>query len=606
MDMNEKSAEEIVKELNVNNYQSFSEKKLSEEILSEVAAVFLEKEQAIVEKILDYMINNSINEECDWNIGSTIQHFSIGTIMDAIEKITINKKPFLYDSIGLAWALGDSNTKNEKVIEFLYEVMNYARNPESWWRAAFGIEKLTGKNAINNLKRSLKKDCINSLDECLNNLYNKRNVIGLLFHANSKEIKEKIYPRLKQEFYLAIKNEDTKLLLNVIWLFGRLRLYDYEIYNEINKILKQKNDYEIVYYIFQSMSDDPKELFYDKFISCLNDEDPLIRKMALRGLGKLDCNINIKDLEKMLECETNISVTGEITKTIYKMKNYNFLQKNKIYKKYIVNENGLIGDDSDKWYADAGIYNVFSENEDIENICFNLIAERIKQEKIEVVNPIDLACGTGRTTKNILNNIKYNGTLYSVDLSNQMLEFLQKTIDRQKYYVDKVELVQSTIDNFKLPKRQKSTLIISSFGFPSKIFNPERCKKELEAVYNNLDDKGVFVTIGWDESFNDELNEMWYRYIPDTIRAHSFEEWRNARSLKISTARNCNLTWYKKNLQIPLIFDSLEESVNVMGHLFGRDAAMHILDTEKRIWWMAMGITWNTKQELKNILKEMK
>lgn len=157
-----------------------------------------------------------------------------------------------------------------------------------------------------------------------------------------------------------------------------------------------------------------------------------------------------------------------------------------------------------------------------------------------------------------------------------------------------------------LPKHQKSTLIISSFGFPSKIFDPERCKKELEAVYNNLDDKGIFVTIGWDESFNDELNEMWYRYIPDEIRAHSFEEWRNERSSRIKTARNCNLTWYKKNLQIPLIFDSLEESVNVMGHLFGRDAAMHILDTEKRIWWMTMGITWNTKQDLKNILREMK
>ena len=58
-------------------------------------------------------------------------------------------------------------------------------------------------------------------------------------------------------------------------------------------------------------------------------------------------------------------------------------------------------------------------------------------------------------------------------------------------------------------------------------------------------------------------------------------------------------------MQIPLIFNSLEESVNVMGHLFGRDAATHILTTGKKTWWMAMGITWDTKESIKKILESM-
>lgn len=551
------------------------------------------------------MVSNSITEACDWNIGSTIQHFNINLIMDSIDNLPMNKRPFLYDSIGISWALGDSNTKNEKVIDFLYEILNYSRNPEAWWRAAFGIEKLTGKNAINNLKRSLKKNNIKNLEDCFSNLQDKRNVISLLLHANNYEIRTIIYPKLKEKFYTAIKQKDNKLLLNIIWLFGRLRLYDNDIYIEIEKILTRTNDYEIIYYIFQSMSDDPKQIFYNKFLNCLKDDDPLIRKMAIRGLGELGNGLEIKKLENMLQDEENGSVIGEITKAIYKIKNDNFRKKGNIFKRYIVNENGLIGDDSDKWYADASIYNIFSENEDIENVCFNLIVSRLKKEKIKIVNPIDLACGTGRTTKNILNNLKYSGTLYSVDLSSQMLEFLQRTIDRQKYYVDKIKLVKSTIENFELPDNEKSSLIISSFGFPSKISDKERCKKELQAVYDNLTDDGVFITIGWDETFNDELNQMWYRYIPDDIKANSFEEWRNIRSKSIKTVRNCNLTWYKTNLQIPLIFDTLEESVNVMGHLFGRDAATHILSTEKKMWWMAMGITWDTKDSLKKILKEL-
>lgn len=73
-------------------------------------------------------------------------------------------------------------------------------------------------------------------------------------------------------------------------------------------------------------------------------------------------------------------------------------------------------------------------------------------------------------------------------------------------------------------------MIISSFGFLSKISSKERCINELKAIYKNFADDGVFITIGWDKTFNDELNEMWYRYIPDNIIAKNFDEWHRERS----------------------------------------------------------------------------
>ena len=232
------------------------------------------------------------------------------------------------------------------------------------------------------------------------------------------------------------------------------------------------------------------------------------------------------------------------------------------------------------------------------------IFNKVLANKLKIVNPIDLATGTGRAAKYILNNINYDGSLYALDYSQQMLDYFDRTINRQKYYVKNIELVHSKIQDFKIPNNEKSSFIISSFGFPSKISDKERCNIELENVYNLLSDDGVFVTLGWDETFNDDLNNMWYKYIPDNIKAANFEEWRKIREASITSARNCDLTWLKKNIRVPLLYDTLEETINVMGHLFGRDAAIEILKNKRTMWWMSLGITWDNKESLSKILKK--
>lgn len=590
----------VVHDIMKNRIKALSKEKISEADLLNIATILKSKEYDVSD-LINLILMHEINEECDWNIGSLLQHFDYNKIIEALQNIPINKRGYLYDSIGFCWALGECPYKNEHVINFLYEVINNGRNSESWWRAGFALEKITGKNAINNLKRSVKNRGLMTLEESLEDLKDKKNLINILLNSNSSNIREKIYPYLKKEFNTSTNEKE---LINIIWLFGRLRLYDEEILSKSLDILENTDNYEAKYYILQALIDDPKPMYSKYFNKLLDSEDKLIKKMAIKGIAELGNHADVEKLEMLLQEEQNPSVIASLTKGIYIIGNHHFAEE-KIYKgKYMVNENGLIGDDSDKWYADASIYNLFSEAEDPENVCFKLIFNEIYRRNLAVINPIDMATGTGRAAKYILNNVSYEGCLYGVDFSEQMLQYFDRTINRQKYYVKNISLVHSKIQDFQLEEGKKSSLIISSFGFPSKISDKERCQYELENVYKLLSDDGVFVTLGWDETFNDDLNNMWYKYIPDNIKAANFEEWRLQREASITSARNCDLTWFKKNIRVPLLFDSLEESINVMGHLFGRDAAIEVMKNKKNLWWMSLGITLDNKESISRILKK--
>lgn len=232
----------------------YLKKKISETDLLTIA----EKLKAVdfnVSVLINIILLNNINENCDWNIGSLLQHFDYNEIIGVLQNITLNRRGYLYDSIGFCWALGECPYKNEQVIEFLYEVINNGRNSEAWWRAAFALEKITGKNAINNLKRSLKNYGTITLEESLRDLSDKKNVINVLLNANSNIIRDEIYPCLKERFNTTY---DEKELINIIWLLGRLRLYDESMLKKSLEILETTDNYETKYYILQAMIDDPK------------------------------------------------------------------------------------------------------------------------------------------------------------------------------------------------------------------------------------------------------------------------------------------------------------------------------------------------------------
>ena len=573
--------------------------KLEDEICSKLTKQIMlaENKDEIILQMIKGLCELNYNEIYDWNIGNILANTDTAILAKQFKEI--NNKFYLYDSAGLAWALGEHNHKNIEFIEFLHKVIQKTRNNEAWWQAAFSLEKITGEDAITLLKHSVKNENLKTLDTYLKELNNKKSLVGILLHSNSRTIREIVYPKTKK---VLLETKNKKSLLNCIWLVGRLKIIDEEIYQKLTKILKQTNDYETIHYILFSMNENG----LPKSIKCLKKHlhsgDAKIRKLCIKCIPHTEQNNALQVLEKMLINENDEKVLDEISKALYRLRNPYEKEKSILEKKCFENENGLIIDESDKWYCEPAIYDQFSEAEDPENICFDLIMKKIHEDKITLKNPVDLATGTGRMLKQILQKVNYEGTAYATDINQKMLDYLEKTLNRKKLYVKKVKLLKTSNDRIKLEAR--STLVLSSFGFPSKITDPELCVNELREVCNLLDDKGVFVTLGWDETFNDELNEMWFKYLPDKIKASNFEEWRGKRASLITNPRNCGLTWLKKGLKVPLHFNSLTESALVIGNLFGRDAAKEVLKNKRTEWLMSIGITYNTKEELIEILRE--
>jgi len=145
-------------------------------------------------------------------------------------------------------------------------------------------------------------------------------------------------------------------------------------------------------------------------------------------------------------------------------------------------------------------------------------------------------------------------------------------------------------------------LVIANFAFPSRYSEQDRIWSEIEAVHRCLRPGGKLITIGWDETFNDELNEMWYRFVPDGITARNFEEWRQSRAAGFHSARNSQLTWFRRRLRVNLQFPSVDSAARVMGYLFGRSAIWDVLHKHKTTWTMSLGITVDTREQLKTIL----
>ena len=588
----------ILKEIIKGNYSALGTKIFSEKKLKELAVLILnikERELLLTKIILSIPKNNYAY---DWNCGSLVQHFDSSLVTKIFLSIGSSK---FYESVGLTWAFGELNSKDPIIINYLYEAIKNSNNHESWWRAAFSLEKLGLEQAVNCLKINLEKRREYSLEHCLENLHDKKCIIGLLLCSDSDNIKNIILPTIEEK--LLISN-DTKTIVNCCWLIGRFKFIDTKIFDRLRELVIGGN-YELQYYAMLAITENAAEKFKKLLEKFLSHHDPLIRKMAVRGVSNIANFNSMEILEKRLVKEKNEKVIGELTKAIYSFKNPEFRRISLLRKTSTWNENGTIRDDSDKWYSDPALYQIFSESEDPENICFNIIQNAVKN--IKIVNPVDIASGTGRMAWQILDHLDFEGCIYCVDSSKKMCDFLELHTKRDNRSANKLVVENITIkDLVSSFKNIKTSFVISSFGFPSKISNKNLVFEELKAIYSILSDNGHFFSMGWDETFNDELNEMWFKYIPDSIDANNFEEWRRIRSASIDSPRNCNLTWLKKGIMAPLQFSSIEESANVMGHLFGKEALEYIIKTNKTSWSMSLGITHNTKKELGKILKNLK
>ena len=595
----------ILAEIGANNFSYFSKFILSEKTLKSIAETA--RSQNILEKVVKIVIfglTQNPTRSYDWNCGSLIQHANPEIVINFIKEESSNREKF-YDSIGLAWCLGEFGMRDQFIIDFLEDTIEYANNSESWWRAANSLQKLCKIDAIRILKSSLKARNVPKLEVCLNDIGNKFNVIGILMHSKLNNLHRLILPKIKRK--LISKSPSSSVINSAIWLIGRFKFQDQEIEQKLRELLNS-NNYEIKFYVLQTIRDIGSIHFLDDLGNFLEDDDPLLRKMAAQGLGNVDDPKSLELLYKRLMNEENTKVVSDITRSIYDLTHYEHKHLKSILHSFGANENGMISDEADKWYTNPDIYHIFAISQDPKNLCMKLLFERLHKLGITTpCDPIDLGSGTGRLAWYILNNIRFQGKIHCIDYSKQMKVYLSKRLKRECISAKRVSIHCDSIVNLPNIKgigKNSSQLITANFAFPSKMSNKQNNLKELKAVYECLRPDGYLVTIGWDETFNDELSEMWYRYIPDNIEARTFEEWREKKVDGIKSPRNCYLNWYKRGLMVPLEFQSVDISAKVMGYLFGRDAVNEILKNKRTRWSISIGITIDKKEQIEKVLRK--
>ena len=385
--------------------------------------------------------------------------------------------------------------------------------------------------------------------------------------------------------------------IGAAWLIGRLHYLDLDIESALHELL-HSSLYEVRYGVLLAVRELRSTHFLMEFKHILDDEDPLLRKIAAHAIGMIDHPESLGMLQKRLFIESRPEVLATITRAIYDLTHHVHRETAFIRRTIKANENGMITDEGDKWYVNPDIYHIFSDNQDPEDLCLRLAFQALPSSK-EISNPVDIGSGTGRFAWYILENIPYKGVLHCVDNSVQMTQFLEQRRKRECIPEHRVKVHQSTIEGLTdVVEEETSSLIVASFAFPSRNSDQDLCFRELKSIVRALRPRGHLITIGWDESFNDELSELWYKFVPDGITARSFEEWRKKRASAITAPRNCGLKWFKRGLRVPLEFSSVDTAARVMGYLFGRSAAEEILRTRRTAWSINAGITIDTKEEL--------
>ncbi|MEZ5218542.1 MAG: class I SAM-dependent methyltransferase [Ilumatobacteraceae bacterium] len=263
----------------------------------------------------------------------------------------------------------------------------------------------------------------------------------------------------------------------------------------------------------------------------------------------------------------------------------------------------MVIDDTNKWYVNPDIYDRFAQAEDPLGLSLRFALEQVPPGAKTVV---ELGAGTGRFTFTALEQRPEIETLVAVDASNEMFSYLGRQLNLRPRLLDRLRLVHTR--NESLPVDDQSVdAVISSWAFPSNMWDEQTCLAEMSEVHRVLKPGGVLITVGWDENFRDQLSDLWYRFVPEPdYRRESMEEWRRRRRDRIRSPRNCGLTFIKRNLRVPLLFETPGEAAEVLGHLFGVSAATWVGQQQRCEFSVAVGITVDDRSSVAAALKTLR
>lgn len=526
----------------------------------------------------------------DWNVGYLIPHLDSDPVAQAVERYSRS----LRRSEGIAWGLGELGSEDERIIDFLYAVCEECADYDAWWCAGQALEKLRAANHVDLLKRTLRGEQWDSLDHCLDHLESRAALIGILRLVKMENLERTVIPRL----VAALEDSSRSRVQHAIWLLERLRFDDARVHALLTELFKTAEDAgeslapRVVEALGEIASADSR-LLLEREVG--RADYFRTRAYAAKGLGLIGDSRSTGVLEDAFRHERDPRVTPYLTEALYAIGDEQRRRLNDVRRHARWPENGMVVDDTNRWYANPEIYEMFSRAEDPGDIAFGYAASLIPRNRNIVA---DLGAGTGRMSMYLARTRPDIAEIRAFDADSRMVNFLAERIQREGE-ADRVSVTGA--DNARLPLDDQSVdAVVSSWAFPSRMWDADVCLRELHEVERVLKPRGVLVTLGWDETFQDEMSEFWYRYVPEPdFRRETLEQWRRRRRARIESPRNSHLTFVARNLRVPVKFESVEDAAFVIGHLFGFAAGESIIHTRRREFSMLVGITRDVRSALR-------
>jgi SAM-dependent methyltransferase len=255
----------------------------------------------------------------------------------------------------------------------------------------------------------------------------------------------------------------------------------------------------------------------------------------------------------------------------------------------------MVADDTNYWYGSPDIYARFADAEDPLGVSHDFALRHLPAAAKDV---LEIGSGTGRLTFHLLRDRSDLKSLVAVDASELMASYLREAARLIPSAEGRLQVLRGAAA--ALPVANSSVdAVVSSWAFPTRMWNHALALSELQEVHRVLRPEGVLITIGWDERFGDELSELWYRFIaePD-FRRERLDEWRTRRRARIRSPRNCGLTFVARGLRVPLAFPTVEEASSTLGYLFGYAAGEWVSAQRRSEFSIDVGITVDSREQI--------
>lgn len=532
----------------------------------------------------------------DWKLGFVVRHLQ-PPVLNAFLADPETRVPI---SEGVAWGLGELGVPSEAIIRALFEMLENGGDYDAWWCAAEALEKLGQGDATDLKKRTLTRTPWNDLGYCLEHLSERAAAIGIVRQARFDNTESVIVPRCRD----ALQSDDYHVLKNAVWVLERLRINDTETIDALADLYHRALD----------RSDTMRPRIAEAFGEIA---DPRVRELLERevgsakyfrtrayaalGLGRIGDQRSLPTLEHALQSETDHSVVPYLSDAIYAIQDSRRRSIQQTLRDSPWPENGMISDNSNFWYGVPQIYDAFASAEDPQNVGLNFLLSRIE---VGAESVLELGMGTGRLTFHALTSRPDLQSWIAVDASPQMCDYAASKAKFALSSDTRLEILQAASHELGIVADQSMDYVVSSWAFPSKMWDQARAREELEEVYRVLKPGGRLLTLGWDEQFQDELSELWYRFVPEPdFRRETLEEWQGRRRSRLNSTRNCGLTFAVRNLRVPLVYPRVEDAAANLGFLFGQSAGKWVARHGYREFAIGVGITDDSRESILGALQ---